>query len=164
MFSEKVNRIFALLDITSADLARAAGCDKSNISRMASGARVPKNGGAGARRLVDGIYLCADEKGKTDGLCELISCKDKSSADGIKAQIMAWLYDGEKAAGMRAEQPKEKVPYRAFGEKLDAVMELAEISNIRLGKLVKHRHLLHKPFPERTAISEIKSPHDGRHV
>ena len=136
MFSEKVNRIFALLDITSADLARAAGCDKSNISRMASGARVPKNGGAGARRLVDGIYLCADEKGKTDGLCELISCKDKSSADGIKAQIMAWLYDGEKAAGMRAEQPKEKVPYRAFGEKLDAVMELAEISNIRLGKLV----------------------------
>ena len=136
MFSEKVNRIFSLLEITSADLARAAECDKSNISRMASGARVPKNGGAGAWRLVNGIFLCADEKGKTDELCTLISCKDRSSADEIKAQIMAWLYDGENAAGKRSEQPKDKVPFRAFGEKLDAVMELAEISNIRLGKLV----------------------------
>ena len=136
MFSEKINRIFALLEITSADLARASECDKSNISRMASGARVPKYGGTSMWRLVNGIYLCADEKGKIDELCELISCKDRSSADGIKAQIIAWLYDGEKAAGKRAEHPKEKVPYRAFGEKLDAVMDLAEISNIRLGKLV----------------------------
>ncbi|MBQ7131091.1 MAG: helix-turn-helix transcriptional regulator [Oscillospiraceae bacterium] len=136
MFSERLNKILTLLGVTSGDFANFAGCDKSYISRLASGARVPKNGGAGAWRLVNGIYLFADEKGKTDELCELISCRDKSSANGIKAQIMVWLYDGEKAVGKRAEQPKEKVSYRAFGEKLNAVMELAEISNIRLGKLV----------------------------
>ncbi len=136
MFSERLNKILTLLDVTSGDFARFAGCDKSYISRMTSGARIPKNGGAGAWRIVDGIYSCADEKGKTAGICELISCKEQNSADAIKAQIMAWLYDGEDAAPKKPKPPKDKVPYRVFGEKLDTVMELAEISNIRLGNLV----------------------------
>lgn len=136
MFSEKLNKILTLLDVTSGDFARFAGCDKSYISRLSCGARVPKNGGAGAWRIVDGIYSSADEKGKTAGICELISCKEQNSADAIKAQIMAWLYDGENAAPKKPKPPKDKVPYRVFGEKLDAVMELAEISNIRLGNLV----------------------------
>ena len=136
MFSERLNRILTLLDVTSGDFARFTGCDKSYISRMTSGARVPKNGGAGAWRIVDGIYASADEKGKTAGICELISCKDQNSADGIKSQIMAWLYDGEEVTDKKSKAPKDKVPYRVFGEKLNAVMELAEISNIRLGNLV----------------------------
>ena len=136
MFSERLNRILTLLDVTSGDFARFTGCDKSYISRMTSGARVPKKGGAGAWRIVDGIYAYADEKGKTAGICELISCKDQNSADGIKAQIMAWLYDGEEVTDKKSKPPKDIVPYRVFGEKLNAVMELAEISNIRLGNLV----------------------------
>ena len=136
MFSEKLNKILTLLDVTSGDFARFAGCDKSYISRLSCGARVPKNGGAGAWRIVDGIYASADEKGKTAGICELISCKEQNSADAIKAQIMAWLYDGENAAPKKPKPPKDKVPYRVFGEKLNAVVELAEISNIRLGNLV----------------------------
>ena len=136
MFSERLNRILTLLDVTSGDFARFTGCDKSYISRMTSGARVPKKGGAGAWRIVDGIYAYADEKGKTAGICELISCKDQNSADGIKSQIMAWLYDGEEVTDKKSKAPKDKVPYRVFGEKLNAVMELAEISNIRLGNLV----------------------------
>ena len=136
MFCERLNKILALLDVTSGVFARFAGCDKSYISRMTSGARVPKNGGSGAWRLVDAIYSCADEEGKIDAICGLISCTDQDSADGIKTQIMTWLYDGEDTAKNRSRPSKDKVPYRAFGEKLDAVMELAEISNIRLGKLV----------------------------
>ncbi len=136
MFSERLNKILTLLDVTSGDFARFAGCDKSYISRMKSGARVPKNGGAGAWRIVDGIYSSADEKGKITGLCELISCKEQNSADAIKEQIMAWLYDGEEVTDKKSKPPKDKVPYRVFGEKLNAIMELAEISNIRLGNLV----------------------------
>ena len=136
MFSERLNKIFTLLDVTSGDFARFAGCDKSYISRLSCGARVPKNGGAGAWRIVDGIYASADEKGKTAGICQLISCEDQNSADGIKSQIMAWLYGGEEVTDKKPKAPKDKVPYRVFGEKLNAVMELAEISNIRLGNLV----------------------------
>ena len=136
MFSERLNKILTLLDVTSGDFARFAGCDKSYISRMTSGARIPKNGGAGAWRIVDGIYASADEKGKIAGLCVLVSCKDLNSADAIKAQIMAWLYGGEEVTDKKSKPPKDIVPYRVFGEKLNAVMELAEISNIRLGNLV----------------------------
>jgi len=136
MFSERLNKILTLLDVTSGDFARFAGCDKSYISRLTSGARVPKKGGAGAWRIVDGIYSSADEKGKTVEICRLILCQNQNSADAIKTQIMAWLYDGEEVTDKKSKAPKDKVPYRAFGEKLNAVMELAEISNIRLGNLV----------------------------
>ena len=137
IFSEKINRIFALLEVTLTEFARAAGCDKSNISRMASGARVPKNGGPAARRIVSAIYLCADEKDELDALCALIGCEDRSSAEKIKEKIMTWLCDGEKTALRPAEGQDSKagkVPYRAFGERLDAVMELTGLSNIRLGR------------------------------
>lgn len=134
MFSERVHQLFALLEITAADCARISHCDKSHISRMASGARVPKNGGAAAWRLVEGIYLWADEKGRVDALCQLICCESRSSAADIKAQMMVWLYDGEESAAKRTEPPKEKTPYQAFGERLSAAMELAELSNIRLGR------------------------------
>lgn len=136
MFCERLNKIFEALDINSADFAHFVGCDKSYISRMISGGRVPKSGGKGALRVVGGIYMCADEKGKTEDLCKLCSCKDRDSAEIIKAQIMSWLYDGEDIAIKKAKAPREKVPYRMFGEKLNAAMELAEISNIRLGNLV----------------------------
>ncbi len=134
MFGEKVNRLFALLEITAADCARIAHCDKSHISRMASGARVPKNGGAAAWRLVEGIYLWAEKKERVDALCRAIGCENKSSAAGIRAQLMVWLYDGEEPAAGRMKRPKEKAPYRAFGERLGAVMELAGVSNIRLSR------------------------------
>lgn len=133
MFKDKVNGIFALLEVNSADVARAALCDKSHISRMASGARVPKNGKAGARRLVNGIYLCADEKGKVDELCRLIGCGPVDSADKVKEQIALWLYDNEKADAGAATR-KESVPFRALGEKIGAVMELTNLSNVRLGR------------------------------
>ncbi|MBR3508095.1 MAG: helix-turn-helix transcriptional regulator [Lachnospiraceae bacterium] len=135
MFGERLRGMLELLEITGAELARMSGCDKSNVSRMVSGARVPKNGGAGARRLVNALYFCADEKGRVDELCDLISCENRDSADDIKEQMMLWLYDGEKTA-VKADFVKEKIPYRALGERLGAVMELAGLSNVRLGKLL----------------------------
>lgn len=136
MFAERVNQICALLAVKQAALSRMMGCDKSNVSRMLSGARVPKAGGVGARRLADGLYLCADESGKVAALCELIGCKKRASASEIKTQLAHWLYDGETAPTKPSTPQKEKTPYRAFGEKLGAAMELTELSNIRLGRLV----------------------------
>ncbi|MBQ4426702.1 MAG: helix-turn-helix transcriptional regulator [Oscillospiraceae bacterium] len=136
MFAERVNQICALLAVKQAALSRMMGCDKSNVSRMLSGARVPKAGGVGARRLADGLYLCADERGKVAALCELIGCKKSASASEIKTQLAHWLYDGESAPTKPSTPQKEKTPYRAFGEKLGAAMELTELSNIRLGRLV----------------------------
>ena len=137
IFREKLSQIFALLEVTPTEFARVARCDKSNISHIMSGTRIPKNGGAGARRLVSAIYLCTDEKNRLDTLCTLISCEDRTSADRIKERIMDWLYDGEHTAVNRPAGQNTKtgkIPYRVFGERLSAVMELTGLSNIRLGR------------------------------
>ncbi len=136
MFSEKVKQILALLEATSADIARISDCDKSHISRMVSGARKPKVNGAAAWRLVSGIYLAADEKGRTDKLREIIRCESDCSAEEIKAHLMKWLYDGEETEAAKPQSPADKTPYRAFGEKLGAAMELTGLSNIRMGRLL----------------------------
>ena len=136
MFSEKVKQILALLETSSADIARISDCDKSHISRMVSGARKPKVNGAAAWRLVSGIYLAADEKGRTNKLCEIIRCERGCSADEIKTHLMKWLYDGEETEDAKPQSPADKTPYRAFGEKLGAAMELTGLSNIRMGKLL----------------------------
>ncbi len=136
MFSEKVKQVLALLETTSADIARILDCDKSHISRMVSGARKPKVNGTAAWRLINGIYLAADEKGRTDKLCEIIQCESDCSADEIKTHLMKWLYDGEEADAAKPLSPVNKTPYRAFGEKLGAAMELSGLSNIRMGRLL----------------------------
>ena len=136
MFSEKVKQVLALLETSSADIARISDCDKSHISRMVSGARKPKVNGAAAWRLVNGLYLAADEKCRTDKLREIIQCERDCSADEIKTYLMKWLYDGEEADAAKPLSPADKTPYRAFGEKLGAAMELTGLSNIRMGKLL----------------------------
>lgn len=52
IFSGKIHQLFALLGGKLTEFARAAGCDKSNISHITNGGRIPNNGGAGSRRLV----------------------------------------------------------------------------------------------------------------
>ncbi|MBO6232215.1 MAG: hypothetical protein J6O50_16770 [Ruminiclostridium sp.] len=136
MFSEKVKQVLALLETSSADIARISGCDKSHISRMVSGARKPKINGAAVWRLVNGIYLASDEKGMTDKLCEIIQCEMGCSADEIKAHLIKWLYDGEETDAAKPRSHADKTPYRAFGEKLVAAMELTGLSNIRMGRLL----------------------------
>ena len=134
MLGERIKKLFAPLDVTSAEFARFIGCDKSYISRMMNGARAPKNGGKGAWRIVDGIYGIAAEKDRLAELCGSIRAKNAGTADEIRQKLMLWLYDGEEAASAKAGNSKERAPHRAFGEKLGALMELTGLSNIRLGR------------------------------
>ena len=136
MFAEKLRQILSCIGASPTELARSMGIDPSNISRMLTGKRIPKNGGEGACNLVNGIYFFADERGKIAGLCALISCEAADSADIVKTHMMAWLYNGMNETPKKQGAPKETIPYRTFGEKLNAVMELAELSNVRFGKLI----------------------------
>ena len=89
MFTEKINRIFKVLKASSADIARFSKCDYSNISRISSGARIPKAGGKAAERLIDGIYFFADENGKMAELCDIIAWVGADSAGMVKAELRA---------------------------------------------------------------------------
>ncbi|MBP0972961.1 MAG: hypothetical protein J5851_03535, partial [Oscillospiraceae bacterium] len=71
MFSERLTQLMQHLQISSAELANTMQCDTSNISRMCSGARVPKYGGTAFMRLLRGLYRCAAQKNCLPVLCEM---------------------------------------------------------------------------------------------
>ena len=159
MFTEKINCVLRTLGASSADIARLLKCDHSNISRILSGARVPKAFGKAAERLVDGIYLFADEKGKTEELCKLVACENADSADMVKAKTMTWLYDGMDEMKKKTESHGERAPFQSFGRKLDSVMNLAELSNVRLGKTINTDASYVSRFR-----SGIRSPKSNPHI
>ncbi|MBR2810346.1 MAG: helix-turn-helix transcriptional regulator [Solobacterium sp.] len=133
MFTERFLQLFRLLGLTPKQLAAALHYDPSNISRLLSGRRVPAPFGTGAQRLSDGIVRIAFEKKLQKELAVLVGREAHTPADLSKA-VLAWLFEDCQASMQRAEKPK--YPFRSFGEKLDALMTLGEISNSRLSRLM----------------------------
>ncbi|MCR4644724.1 MAG: hypothetical protein K5695_04860 [Oscillospiraceae bacterium] len=132
MFSERLTQLMQQMQISSAELANVMRCDTSNISRMCSGARVPKFGGTALMRLLRGLYRCAVQKNTLGIMCEMIGCPPDTVSEEVMRYLLTWLYEGtELPVRTVAEQP-----YRSFGERLDAVMRLTELSNVRFGKMI----------------------------
>ena len=135
MFEKRLKEIVRVLDTTPSDIARQMKCDRSYIHRLLSGDRIPKKQGPGAKKLAKGLYTFADDKDKTGVLCSLVSCENAVSAEEIYDAILKFLYDGEPDGKVsKSFTPKETVPYRTFGDRLNAVMELTDCSNVRLGR------------------------------
>lgn len=136
MFAEKLRAALRCIGANTADIGRAVGMDPSGVSRMSSGARVPARSGRSVARLAEGLFLCADERGKVPALCELIGCGVVSSADGLKDTLIEWLYDGMERQYPRRPKPADGVRrYQTFGERFSAVMNLCELSNVRLARM-----------------------------
>ena len=68
----------------------------------------------------------------------------RNSAEEITDKIRDWLYNGEPEAGRKGYSSKArlqstrkpKTVYRFFGERLDAVMKLTDLSNTRLSHAI----------------------------
>ena len=97
---------------------------------------MPKNGGKSALRFVSAIYSFADEHGKTKEVLNEIGCPAAFSAEQIKGEILRWLYDGEEPKKVPKEAPAALHSHDKFGHRFSAVLELAEFSNVRFGKLL----------------------------
>ena len=135
-FAENLNRIMTELHITGSQIAKFAGFDRTNVSRLRSGARLPSAGGATAARLVQGIYLCADSRNDLPALCALTGSRPDDSAEQIQDALSAWLFGEAPGPSARPVSRKRKPAGNSFGERLDRSMTLAELSNIRLSRLI----------------------------
>lgn len=143
MLTERINKLFYVTGATGADVAKYAGFDRTNISRIRSGKRVPTPGSSTAARLVDGIYLYSDNKNDLKTLCELVGSDPKGTADEIKSQISKWLYEGyvynyddAKACKPSVKRGKRNIECRHFSERLNLSMSLANMSNVNLSRLL----------------------------
>ena len=136
MFTERLNKIMKIIGAKPTDIAGIIGCDRSAVDRTCKGSRVPQNGGKSALRFVSAIYSFADEQGKTEDVLNEIGCSASLSSEQIKGEIMRWLYDGEEPIKARKEDPAVLHAHDKFGQRFSAILDLAEFSNVRFGKLL----------------------------
>lgn len=136
MFAQQLNQLMAVLDVTATELSQTMECDTSNISRMCSGARVPKKGGIATVKLIQGLYRCAESRNRMPAVCTLVGCQADASPEELCTSILRWLYSDDEKQDPQTAANASPVPFRSFGDKLDAVMRLAELSNVRFGKMI----------------------------
>lgn len=131
-----------MLGASNKDIASFAGVDRSGISRIKSGSRIPKPSSISTVKLIDGIFLFADDKNEMKKLILAVSCPGENpSPDEIKQYILQYLYEGyrEQPVKTKAPKPKKKdksVSFRSYGTKLDAVMSVADLSNMHLARML----------------------------
>jgi len=137
MFTQRFDELFRTMEITSnSEFAVYAGCDRSYISRIRSGSRVIMPESRAAKRLVKSIYTCAVEKEALGRVCALIECDSALSHYEIQNALAAWLFEGDGYAKRQGTgKPVDKPSYGSFATRLSDVMNLAELSNVRLARL-----------------------------
>ena len=152
MTVEKLNALFEAIGAGNTEVAAYCGFGRTNISRLRSGKRELRRGSSTAGKLAKGICRYAAEHGKQDALCMLTGATPGASEEAMREAVLNWLFGetekiqeeasavpsgGRSSDGQQIEREKEESPrYRSFGERLDAVMTLAEMSNVWLGRMI----------------------------
>ena len=158
MFADRLNTVLHIICASGSDIARFMDCDRSNVSRFLKGQRVPKRGGGAAQRLAGALYAAAESTGRTEELCGLASC-GYDSAEDARAALIEWLFQDEQEPEEKSRPASEQTPNRTFGMRLSAVMQLAEISNTHLGRLLS----LDPSYISRFR-SGMRSPKSNQHI
>ena len=135
MFAGQLTLLLDTLEVSVSELAVYAQTDRTNISRLKNGSRIPKHNGPAVQKLIHGIILYCAQNGKTDILMNLTGTKG-SSEEELTQGLLLWLYDKRSDEQETASSPAKHVSAQSFGTHLNAVMNLTGISNIRLSQLV----------------------------
>lgn len=143
---EKLKFITAILGATDTEIAERAGLPKETMSRLRNGSRKLKKNSKQLAKLVNGIYDYANAHLQISRLRASINCSAEDEA-GIKAKLSEWFLDGESPAESGLEKlPKHRRARRkselerdlsSFGNRLKALMKLADISNAWLAEVVR---------------------------
>lgn len=139
-FCERLNSVFLVLGCSNARIAAVCGIDASVVSRFRSGIRVPRRTSTQYKKLCQGIVDYVSQQQKWDELCKTcgLSCNDDPYRE-ISEFLLVAGYDKSKAsrndtlAQMLDHRQKSKQTV-SFGEKLSTLMNMFQITNIRLAK------------------------------
>lgn len=131
-FAEKCNLIFNVLKCSNADIARSGGIDPSLISRFRTGLRQPREKSSQFKLLCNGIVSYARENGSLEKLrqeCNLPGLKNPED------EINDYL--AEKKESPKSSAKKTSLSATGlFSEKLNVLINLFNISNIRLARVL----------------------------
>ena len=137
MFAEKLNELMKQIDAADEDIAKCAGFDRTNISHLRRGRRSASPSGRTTQRLIGGICLFANRNDRLDELCALIGVTPDTPSEELQTALTSWLFNEMKTVSEPSSSRKKQHPKASsFGERLETVMELAALSNVRLSRLI----------------------------
>ncbi|MBR1866633.1 MAG: hypothetical protein IJ801_09015 [Lachnospiraceae bacterium] len=135
MFHDRINRLLNSFNVRNNVISEYASTSPTTIGRYRNGIRVPKKDGKAVCHLVNGLIQYAKEQEQTDIIYELLA-QEGISADetNITEHLHTWLY----ADTPVTSKPEKNSPatFSAFAERLGEAMELAEVTNARLARMV----------------------------
>ncbi len=136
LLTQRIKVLRTVLGWSNTDIARIADCSPSHISKICTGKRVLKEGGEAALQFAQAIVSFAQEEGYADLLGQICGLDEKN----LTAQeVSGWLFgfgDVTSAGTLSSGQSKQKNKAEQCGEKLDSMMELLQISNVRLSRFL----------------------------
>ena len=135
MFKDRFSQLLAFLDISNTDFAAYAQVDRSYISHLKNGHRTPQQDSDSVKRLASSVYEIALENKDLDGMCALIGCDKAREKSTIINAVIDFLYADTSDSSLD-NRAISNVRYNDFGYKLDKIMELLDLSNIKLAKMV----------------------------
>ena len=160
MFTQRFNELLELLGLSgSSEPARVLGCDRSYISRLRSGDRVPAPGSRAGNRLLAAFFQYAEKAGALPRVAAHCGV-ERVTADSL----IAWLWEGwqpPESAGNTAPGARKRDPVsgKLFGERLSALMDLAGLTNARLARLANVDASLLSRYRR-----GLRSPERGRRI
>jgi hypothetical protein len=125
-FGQRLNNIFNVLGCSNAEIARLSIIDSSIISRFRTGSRTPRANSKQFLKLCEGLAAFSEKKGlweQLKGECGLTDTGSK--ADEISQYLLPTVKN--KASGSD----------NSFSDKLNALMKMTDITNIRLSKALQ---------------------------
>lgn len=141
MDRDRIDSLYDLLGCNSTDIARTLGCSPSAISRVRAGSREYTPTSRPVLRFAEGIYRCAEQSETLSALRRLCSASGENR-EALIPSLVSWLFCGKgvssihliPAIGMADKRGIRGQAERFTGEKLSEIMDLLELSNLRLAQ------------------------------
>ena len=131
MLSEKLSLLIKNLSVRKTDLAALSGVNRTSLSHIISGKRIPNMYSDAMQKTIAGIYKYAFDNDKLDIISEAIDIDMPDDEEEIKEIIATWLY--EDMSVKYFINRSEKNSY-ILSFKINFLMETLDISNIEMSQ------------------------------
>lgn len=137
MNTERLNTIIETIGVKNVQLANLAGFDAANVSRLRSGSRNVLRDSTTALRISESIYKYSVITHTTDALFNVLQIPEDSSAETAKEAILDTIFGtSDDNISKKKETKDRKRENEVFGVKLDRIMVLTDLQNVRLSQLI----------------------------
>ena len=135
MLSIQLSNLLKTLNLSGKELAYYSGVNPSIVSRIRTAERTPKATSSTVSKLLDGLTLYINSKHLENDIRSFLQENDITTGDDLKKDLAAYLFTDSDEDILPVDNSRKKsVNFKHFAEKLNAVMELTNLSNIKLSK------------------------------